>query len=63
MNKEPSIETRAVIAAAVYVALGSKARIASVEPTKPVASAIVSPEMSAWSLEGRRMIHSGHQVR
>jgi hypothetical protein len=63
MNKEPSPEVRAVIAAAVYVAIGSNARIASVEKSQPVAAAPINPQMNAWSLEGRRMIHSGHSLR
>ncbi len=63
MNKEQSPELRAVIAAAVYVTLGSNARIASVEPSKRSATANVDPQMNAWSLEGRRQIHGGHRVR
>jgi hypothetical protein len=65
MNNEPSIETRAVIAAAVYVTLGAKARIASVEKARQVAATatVAVPQSSAWSLEGRREIHSGHRVR
>ena len=62
-NTEPSPKVRAAIAAAVHVALGANARIASVEKTQPVAVAPVNPQMSAWSLEGLRMIHSGHNVR
>jgi hypothetical protein len=63
MNKELSPEMRAVVAAAVYVTLGSGARIASVEPVKRIASTNVDPQMFAWSLEGRRQIHGGHRVR
>jgi hypothetical protein len=63
MNKEQSPEMRAVIAAAVYVTLGSNARIASVEPARRSAEASVDPQMFAWSLEGRRQIHGGHRVR
>jgi hypothetical protein len=62
MKKEPSVEVRAVIAAAVYVTLGAKARISSVEQPRHVA-AVAAPQASAWSLEGRREIHSGHRVR
>jgi hypothetical protein len=62
-NKEISLETRAVIAAAVYVTLGSQARIASVEQPHKVATTDAGPRVSAWSLEGRREIHSGHRVR
>jgi hypothetical protein len=61
-NKEISLEVRAVIAAAVYVTLGADARIASVEQDHP-AAAEIGPRVSAWSLEGRREIHSGHRVR
>lgn len=63
MNKENTPELRAVIAAAVYVTLGSNARIASVEETRHLATAAVDTQMSAWSLEGRRQIHDGHKVR
>lgn len=63
MNKEPSIETRAVIAAAVYVTLGAKARISAVEQARRAAVVNVGPQVSAWSLEGRREIHGGHRVR
>ena len=63
MNKDQSPELRAVIAAAVYVTLGSGARIASVEPAKRSAATNVDPQMYAWSLEGRRQIQAGHNVR
>ena len=63
MNKEQSPELRAVIAAAVYVTLGSNAKIASVEPARRMAATNVDPQMFAWSLEGRRQIHGGHRVR
>jgi hypothetical protein len=62
-NKEISLETRAVIAAAVYVTLGADARIASVEHNHQVPVTDSGPRVSAWSLEGRREIHSGHRVR
>jgi hypothetical protein len=65
MSNEPTLETRAVIAAAIYVTLGSKARIASVEQARHQAATVqvANPQSSAWSLEGRREIHSGHRVR
>ena len=63
MNKEPSLEARAVIAAAVYVTLGANARIAAVEPARPATAIRSEPPMAAWSLEGRREIHGGHRVR
>jgi len=63
MNIEQNLELRAVIAAAVYVTLGSGARIASVEPARRMASTNTDPQMLAWSLEGRRQIHGGHRVR
>jgi hypothetical protein len=63
MNKDKSIEMRAVIAAAVYVTMGSNARIASVEHAKQASTAVIEPPMLAWSLEGRRQIQAGHNVR
>jgi hypothetical protein len=63
MNQEHSLELRAVIAAAVYVTLGSGARIASVEAAPRLAKPSIDPQMNAWSLEGRRQIHGGHRVR
>jgi hypothetical protein len=63
MNKENTPELRAVIAAAVYVTMGSSARIASVEPAQRLTTVNVDPQMFAWSLEGRRQIHDGHKVR
>ena len=63
MKKEPTPETRAVIAAAVYVTLGSGARIAALESVPPAPVTVAIPPLAAWSLEGRRQIHSGHKVR
>jgi hypothetical protein len=63
MNAKPTPEVCAVIAAAVYVTLGSQARIASVEPVHPVAKTAADPQMFAWSLEGRLEIQGGHRIR
>ena len=58
---ETPVEIYAVIAAAVAVTLGAKARVASITaaPTEP------SSESSRlqWSMEGRRQIYSSHKVR
>ncbi len=62
-GRELSLEKRAVIAAAVYVTLGSGARISSVEAAQHVATPRVDPQMFAWSLAGRSQIHGGHNVR
>lgn len=56
---ETPVEIFAVIAAAVAVTLGAKARVAAVNlvPAQP------APESTQWSLEGRRQIYSSHKVR
>ena len=48
-------EIATVIAAAVHVAFGSRARIAAVTP--------VQSEDRVWSLEGRRQIFHSHKIR
>ncbi len=55
-------EVLAVIASAVAVTLGSKARITAVVPIKP-ATPSVEMLMQQWSVEGRRQIYSSHQIR
>ncbi len=55
----PSVEVFAAIAAAVAVTMGSKARIASVQP----ANVKVDPGQLQWGAEGRRQIYSSHKVR
>ncbi len=52
----------AIIAAAVEVTVGPRARIASVVPVQP-ASPSVEMLMQQWSIEGRRQIYSSHQIR
>lgn len=62
-TQDLSLEKRAVIAAAVYVALGSDARISSIAAAQHVATPRVEPQMFAWSLAGRSQIQGGHNVR
>ncbi len=57
-----SPELLAVIAAAVAVTAGPRARIAAVIPIKPAAPS-VEMLMQQWSVEGRRQIYSSHQIR
>ena len=63
MNKELTVETRAVVAAAVYVTLGASARISAVERVPHTVVPNPDPQMQAWSHEGRRQIHTGHTIR
>ena len=60
-NSETSVEVFAVIAAAVAVTLGAKARVMAINaaPTEP----IVDTSRLQWSMEGRRQIYSSHKVR
>jgi len=58
----PSPEVLAVIAAAVAVTAGPRARIAAVELAKAEPPS-VEMLMQQWSVEGRRQIYSSHQVR
>jgi hypothetical protein len=53
-------EVFAIIAAAVAVTFGNKARIAGI---KTAAFPSVETLMQQWSLEGRRQIYSSHKVR
>lgn len=57
-----SAEVLAVIASAVAVTVGSKARITAVVPIQP-ATPSVEMLMQQWSVEGRRQIYSSHQIR
>ncbi len=61
-NEELPIEMVAAITAAVYMVMGAKARITSVQPAHPMASNF-DLHMLNWSLEGRRQIHSARKVR
>lgn len=58
----PTPEILAIIAAAVRVTFGARARIAEVVPVKPAAPSIETL-MQQWSMEGRRQIYSSHQIR
>jgi hypothetical protein len=58
----PSPEVLAVIAAAVAVTAGPRARIAEVVPVKTPPPS-VEMLMQQWSVEGRRQIYSSHQIR
>lgn len=55
-------DVAAVIAAAVYAALGDSARITAVVP-KDHLTVNVDNLMLTWSLEGRREIYSSHRIR
>lgn len=57
-----SSEMLAVIAAAVAVTAGPRARIAAVLPVKSPGPSIETL-MQQWSVEGRRQIYSSHQIR
>jgi len=59
----PTAEIFAAIAAAVAVTLGSKARIAGINPIEVSAEPAVDPSRLQWSMEGRRQIYSSHKVR
>ena len=52
----PTAAELVVIAAAVHCMLGPGARIVAVGPA-------VSPELQAWSHEGRRQVFHSHQTR
>jgi hypothetical protein len=54
MDAAPS-ETLAAVVAAVYAAVGVRARIVSI--------ATGAEAKQVWSLEGRRQIFASHQVR
>ncbi len=56
----PASEVLAVIAAAVAVTLGSRARVAAVVPVKTTPAL---DQLQPWSVEGRRQIYSSHQIR
>ena len=58
----PAVEIFAVIAAAVAVTLGSKARITAVN-LAPADGDAAEPARQQWSMEGRRQIYSSHKVR
>jgi len=60
-SSEVTAEVFAVIAAAVAVTLGAKARVTAIN----LSSAELGAESSIqqWSLEGRRQIYSSHKVR
>lgn len=55
-------DVAAVIAAAVYAALGDSARVTAVVPKEHL-SVNVDNLMLTWSLEGRREIYSSHRIR
>ncbi|PTX99054.1 hypothetical protein [Opitutus sp. ER46] len=57
-----SPEILAVIASAVAVTVGPRARVAAVVPVKSQAPS-VEMLMQQWSIEGRRQIYSSHQIR
>lgn len=62
-SEAPTAEIFAAIAAAVAVTLGSKARIAGINPIAVSAEPAVDPSRLQWSMEGRRQIYSSHKVR
>ena len=51
-----SPDLRAAIAAAVYTTLGPSHQIVEIHPS-------LSPQIMAWSMEGRRQIFQSHRVR
>ncbi len=55
-GEEIPMEVRAVISAAVHVALRSPHRILEMHPER-------NPQIQAWSLEGRRQIFQSHTFR
>ncbi len=55
-GEEIPMEVRAVISAAVHVALRSPHRILEMHPVR-------NPQIQAWSLEGRREIFQSHTFR
>jgi hypothetical protein len=59
----PSIEIFAAIAAAVAVTLGSKARIAAINPLTASNEPQTDATRLQWSMEGRRQIYASHKVR
>jgi len=59
-SSETPAEIFAIIAAAVAVTLGAKARIAAINPV-PAEGTI--EHLRQWSLEGRRQIYSSHNLR
>jgi hypothetical protein len=61
-NDEISPTVLAIIASAVEVTVGPRARIAAVLPVPPP-SPSVEMLMQQWSIEGRRQIYSSHQIR
>ena len=59
----PSTEVFAVIAAAVVATLGSRARIAAINPLVSTNKPAIDTSHLQWSMEGRRQIYSSHKVR
>jgi hypothetical protein len=60
--EEISPTVLAIIAAAVEVTVGPRARIAGVVAA-PAPTPSVEMLMQQWSIEGRRQIYSSHQIR
>lgn len=61
ISQGPTAELFAVIAAAVAVTLGPKARISAINPLSNEPSS--GSDRLQWSMEGRRQIYSSHKVR
>ena len=61
LSSETPAEVFAVIAAAVAVTLGAKARVTAI--SKASSESAAESSRLQWSMEGRRQIYSSHKVR